>query len=63
MASFHDVFGRTLKLFDGYGRNMNAWIDCMRDLHGVNALSSLNRLSNGPSVISREDQRSSPIAM
>jgi RNAse (barnase) inhibitor barstar len=42
MASFHDVFGRTLKFFDGYGRNMDAWIDCMTDLHGPNALSSLN---------------------
>jgi RNAse (barnase) inhibitor barstar len=42
MPSFHDVFERNLRFFDGYGRNMDAWIDCMTDLHGPHALSSLN---------------------
>jgi RNAse (barnase) inhibitor barstar len=42
MASFHDAFARTLKFFDAYGRNTDAWIDCMTDLHGPNFLSSLN---------------------
>jgi len=27
--SFHDVFRQTLGFPDFYGRNMNAWIDCM----------------------------------
>ena len=27
--SFHDVFKRALGFPDFYGRNMNAWIDCM----------------------------------
>jgi Barstar (barnase inhibitor) len=27
--SFHDVFARTLGFPDFYGRNMNAWIDCL----------------------------------
>jgi hypothetical protein len=27
--SFHDVFARTLGFMPGYGRNMNAWIDCL----------------------------------
>jgi RNAse (barnase) inhibitor barstar len=27
--SFHDVFARTCGFPDFYGRNMNAWIDCM----------------------------------
>jgi hypothetical protein len=27
--SFHDVFARTLGFPDYYGRNMNAWIDCL----------------------------------
>jgi hypothetical protein len=27
--SFHDVFQRTLGFPQFYGRNMNAWIDCM----------------------------------
>ena len=35
MASFHEVFGRTLKFFDGYGRNMDAWIDCMTSVDAV----------------------------
>ncbi len=30
--SFHDVFARTLGFPDFYGRNMNAWIDCMTSL-------------------------------
>jgi hypothetical protein len=28
-ASFHSVFEQTLGFSDFYGRNMNAWIDCM----------------------------------
>ena len=28
-ASFHDTFARTLGFPDYYGRNMNAWIDCL----------------------------------
>jgi len=31
-ASFHEVFKRTLGFFDGYGRNGDAWNDCMGDL-------------------------------
>lgn len=27
--SFHDVFAETLGFPEFYGRNMNAWIDCM----------------------------------
>jgi hypothetical protein len=27
--SFHDVFAKALGFPDFYGRNMNAWIDCM----------------------------------
>jgi RNAse (barnase) inhibitor barstar len=27
--SFHDVFASTLKFPDYYGRNMDAWIDCL----------------------------------
>lgn len=27
--SFHDEFSRAFGFFDGYGRNMDAWIDCM----------------------------------
>lgn len=30
--TFHDVFQRTLGFPDFYGRNMDAWIDCMTSL-------------------------------
>ena len=32
-ASFHQVFKDALGFFDEYGRNMDAWIDCLQDLH------------------------------
>jgi RNAse (barnase) inhibitor barstar len=31
-ASFHSVFADTLGFPDFYGRNMNAWIDCMTNI-------------------------------
>lgn len=30
--SFHDVFSDVLSFPDFYGRNMNAWIDCMTSI-------------------------------
>lgn len=30
--SFHDVFSEALGFPEFYGRNMNAWIDCMSDV-------------------------------
>ena len=47
--SFHDEFSRAFQFFDGYARNRDAWIDCMTDLHGPNALSSL-RLPAGEQI-------------
>ena len=47
--SFHDEFSRAFRFFDGYGRNRDAWIDCMTDLHGPKALSGL-RLPAGESI-------------
>lgn len=29
--SFHRVFARDMRFIEGYGENMNAWIDCMGD--------------------------------
>ncbi len=31
-TSFHDVFSASLGFPDFYGKNMNAWIDCLTDL-------------------------------
>ncbi len=39
VASFHDVFARVFDFPEFYGRNMDAWNDCMSDLHGPAALS------------------------
>lgn len=30
--SFHDEFQMKMGFFEGYGRNLNAWIDCMTDM-------------------------------
>lgn len=35
-TSFHDVFAELLGFPDFYGRNMNAWIDCMTDADDPN---------------------------
>jgi len=32
--AFHDLFSREFEFPNYYGRNMNAWIDCMSDLCG-----------------------------
>lgn len=31
--SFHNEFQNKIGFFEGYGRNLNAWIDCMSDLY------------------------------
>lgn len=60
-SSFHQVFQDVMRFFDGYGRNMDAWIDCMTDLHGERALSD-HRVPNGEQVelvlLNAEDSRS-----
>lgn len=32
MASFHEVFAQVLHFADHYGKNGNAFIDCLRDI-------------------------------
>ena len=39
--SFHAVFKDALGFFDGYGHNMNAWIDCMGDIHVDTGMSKV----------------------
>ena len=31
-ATFHNVFAEAFGFFDGYGCNMNTWIDCLTSL-------------------------------
>jgi hypothetical protein len=44
-ASFHEVFKTTFGFPDFYGRNMDAWIDCM---------TSIDRANDGMSAITVE---------
>src|SRR5206468_3739159 len=50
--SFHSTFSRVMKFPDFYGRTMDAWIDCMSDLHGTNALCG-HHLPEGESIVLR----------
>lgn len=40
--SFHDVFAERFGFPDFYGRNMNAWIDCMTCLDEEDGMSSVS---------------------
>ena len=51
-GSFHDVFARTLGFPESYGRNMNAWIDCMTCLDDAEAcMSSVHGPPTDPVVL------------
>jgi Barstar (barnase inhibitor) len=46
--SFHAVFARTLGFPDFYGRNMNAWIDCMTSIdEPQDGMTSIHALKEG----------------
>jgi len=51
--SFHDEFQAKLGFFEGYGRNMDAWIDCMSDLFTNGDYKSLTKLNlnDGDSLV------------
>ena len=49
--TFHEVFRNTLGFTDGYGNNMNAWIDCMRDIHEDTGMSNVLLPKNEPLVL------------
>lgn len=39
--TFHDEFSAKLGFSEGYGRNMDAWIDCLRDIHVDTGMSKV----------------------
>jgi hypothetical protein len=41
-ASFHEIFKNALGFPDFYGRNMDAWIDCMTYVDAADGLSTVN---------------------
>ena len=50
--SFHDVFAAALGFPDFYGRNMDAWIDCMTYLDEPQAgMTSLHGTASDPVVV------------
>jgi hypothetical protein len=53
--SFHDVFQRSLGFPEFYGRNMNAWIDCMTDLDAPNHGMTTVHVPPGEILILRID--------
>ncbi|MEL6312233.1 MAG: barstar family protein [Planctomycetota bacterium] len=48
--SFHDVFAEALGFPEFYGRNMDAWIDCVSDLDQGSGLTNV-RLSVGETLL------------
>ena len=54
--SFHDVFSEALGFPDFYGRNMNAWIDCMTSVdEPADGLTSVHAPSGGFLVLQFEN--------
>ena len=54
--SFHDVFKRQMGFPEFYGRNMNAWIDCMSSLDEPgDGMSQIQVPQGGSLVLSLSD--------
>lgn len=53
--TFHDVFGKALGFPDFYGRNMNAWVDCMTSLDEPEEGMTTVTVAKGGVVILRID--------
>ena len=53
--SFHDEFQQRMGFFEGYGRNLDAWIDCMSDMYTNGEYKSLTRfdLDDGDAFLLR----------
>ena len=43
--SFHDEFQAKIGFFEGYGRNLNAWVDCMTDMFTEGEYESLTKFN------------------
>jgi hypothetical protein len=53
--SFHSVFQATLVFPDFYGRNMNAWIDCMTDVDDPESRMTTTTVGEGNLLTLRID--------
>lgn len=55
-ASFHDVFKASMGFPDFYGRNMNAWIDCLTSLDAPeDGMTSVHAPEGGVLVLALSD--------
>lgn len=50
-ASFHDTFAEILGFPDFYGRNMDAWIDCMTCLDDADAGMTSTHVTRGDFLV------------
>jgi RNAse (barnase) inhibitor barstar len=55
-ASFHDVFAEALGFPEFYGRNMDAWIDCMSSLDDPAAAMTTVHAPDGDVVVLQLDE-------
>ena len=53
--TFHDVFKKALGFPDFYGRNMNAWIDCMTSVDAAEGGLSSVTVAPGEILVLRVD--------
>ncbi|HPF39581.1 MAG TPA: barstar family protein [Phycisphaerae bacterium] len=59
--SFHSVFASAFGFPDFYGRNMNAWIDCMTSLDDPDAgMTSVHRSAADPIVLQLDHVNAMP---
>jgi RNAse (barnase) inhibitor barstar len=58
--SFHSVFASTFGFPDFYGRNMNAWIDCMSDLSEDTGMTSVHGSPSDPVVLYLDNAKAMP---
>lgn len=59
--AFHEVFAESFGLPDFYGRNMNAWIDCMTYLDDPDAgMSSIHGSATDPVVLQLDNVEGLP---
>ena len=58
--AFHSVFASTFGFPDFYGRNMNAWIDCMTDLSADTGMTKVRGSASDPVVLYLDNANAMP---
>lgn len=58
--SFHSVFATSFGFPSFYGRNMNAWIDCMTYLDADDGMTTVHGSAADPVVIRLDNARTMP---